>query len=516
MKYPFQSLPALLILFLLFAPAAASAVPREVTLFPNSAKVVETIRITLQPTGTEAFKAVVTLPGQAVPDTLTAVLPRNAPHRIDDQSWRPIHRQDDAKLAELRRQIQNLQTERIGILSGLQALETQIKFWQEQTKSKAKSLEETGQMAALLAKNVKKAFQDKLTLEPEREKVDKKIRDLQEEMKRIGGMQENLWEVTFLLSGPAARETQLTLTYVLNGCGWTPLYRLEAIPRDGVILFTWEAEIWQSSGSDWNQVALNLATLPARSTLAPPDLPEWVIRPRTPVQIKARTMAESLEAPAAAPMMADGEGAPRESRETTYALWNMGVRNLPAGARQRLKVRFESWTADFVHLIRPSLTPQAFIHAYVKLPEGREIPAGQATFIIDGAILAKRPFAFAGQEGSFTFGVDPLVTTEAVLLSRKAGEKGFIADKQTHEWSWRYDTKNNRDTAVRIRLEDPLPQVSDERIRIFLKGEPEPTEKTPQAMIWIGECPAGGRQSVVNTIRLEAPKEIQLDLGWRR
>jgi hypothetical protein len=234
------------------------------------------------------------------------------------------------------------------------------------------------------------------------------------------------------------------------------------------------------------------------------------------VQLKAKLMTESREAPSSALMAPDGEDSPSERRQTTYALWSMGMRSLPAGSRQRLKVRVESWTADFVHLIRPSLTPQAFVHASVKLPEAKEIPAGQATFMIDGAILAKGPLSFAGQEGSFNFGADPLVTTEAVLLSRKAGEKGFITDRQTQEWSWRYEIKNSRDTAIRIQMEEPMPQVRDERIKIFLKGLPEPTVKTSLAMIWSFECLAGGRQSLENTVRLEAPKEMQLDLGWRR
>ncbi|MDA8126408.1 MAG: mucoidy inhibitor MuiA family protein [Deltaproteobacteria bacterium] len=512
----FRQLSVSFILVAFLVPSFAAASPREVTLYPNSAKVVDTLRVALQPAGNEAFKAVVTLPGQAVPDTLTALLPRNSPLRIDDQSWKQVNRQDDAKLADLRRQIQNLKAERIGILSGIQALDAQIKFWQEQAKVKPKSIEETGVMAALIARSVKKTFQDKLTLEPDLEKTDKKIRELQEEMNRIGGQKEDLWEVTFLLSGPAAKEASLTLTYVLNGCGWTPLYRLEALPRDGVIHFTWEAEIWQSSGSDWNQVAVNLATLPARSVLSPPDLPQWIIRPRQQAILKSRAMEELREMSAAAPMPFDLQEVPREIRESTYSLWNIGMRNIPAGARQRLKIRFENWTADFVHLIRPGLTAQAFIQASVKLAEAKDIPAGQATFMIDGAILAKRSFSFAGQEGRFTFGADPLVTTETVLLSRKAGEKGFIADKQTQEWSWRYDIKNARDTAVRIRLEDSLPQVRDERIKLFLKGEPEPTEKTAEAMIWLQECAAGGRLSVVNTVRLEAPKEMDLDLGGRR
>jgi uncharacterized protein (TIGR02231 family) len=218
-------------------------------------------------------------------------------------------------------------------------------------------------------------------------------------------------------------------------------------------------------------------------------------------------MAAMAEAP---------DSAPQETRQSTYALWNLGKKNIAAGSRQRMKVRAENWPAEFVHLIRPGLNTQAYIHASVKHPESKEIPSGQATFLIDGAVLGKRSFSFAGQEGNLSFGVDPLVLSETTLLSQKSGEKGFIADKQTHEWAWKFLIRNTRESAVRIRIEDPLPQVRDEKIKVFMKHEPEASEKTTNTLIWKADIPAGQSMHVLSTIRIEAPKEMDLDLGWRR
>jgi hypothetical protein len=207
---------------------------------------------------------------------------------------------------------------------------------------------------------------------------------------------------------------------------------------------------------------------------------------------------------------------PRETRQTTYAVWTLGKKTIPAGTRQHLKIREEFWQADFVHLLRPSLTSQSFVRATINLPEGNEVPSGTATFMIDGGVLGKRPFAFAGQKGIFSFGIDPLVTAQSVLLSRKSGEKGLIVDRQTQEWSWRIDIRNAGTSAIRVRLEEPLPQPRDERIHITLQLEPEASEKSPSEMIWQMEIPEGQKRSLFTTIRMEAPKEIDLDLGWRR
>jgi uncharacterized protein (TIGR02231 family) len=508
-----------LILFCFLLPNVADAVPRMVTFFPNSARVTDVSRIAPQASAQGEFKTLVKLPAQAVPDSLITRLDPVSGLKIEDQAWRQISRQDEGRITELRRQLQQVKLERIGVFSEIQARDAQIQFWQAQAKANARGVEETIGLAAQIGKSVKKDLQEKLTLEPDLETLDKRIRELQEEITRIAGQKDTIWEMTLTLSGTPVHETDLTMTYTLNGCGWLPLYRLDAHPRERMIRFTWDAEIWQSSGIDWKQVDIELATLQTQSALTPPDLPPWIIRLRPEIRLyKGRQNSEVLAAPMAAPDLSmDAQSAePRETRQTTYAVWTLGKKTIPAGARHRLKIREENWQADFVHLLRPSLTSQAFVRATVKLPEGSEFPSGSANFLIDGAAVGKRSFAFAGQEGTFFFGIDPLVTTRSILLSRKSGEKGLIVDKQTQEWTWRMDLSNGGINTVKVQLEEPLPQPRDESIKITLQPEPDVSEKNTSEMIWRLQIPGGQKRSILNTIHLEAPKEIDLDLGWRR
>jgi hypothetical protein len=65
-------------------------------------------------------------------------------------------------------------------------------------------------------------------------------------------------------------------------------------------------------------------------------------------------------------------------------------------------------------------------------------------------------------------------------------------------------------------LEEPLPQPRDERIRLTFQLDPEANEKTSSEMIWLMEIPQGQKRSINTTIRLDAPKEMELDLGWKR
>jgi uncharacterized protein (TIGR02231 family) len=507
----------------LISPLSAWSAPREITFFPDSSQVVEVTKVKLQAEGKDIQKAIFVLPAQADPDSLVTRLPDSSKIKIEDQTWQQIYRQDDSKISDLRKQIDKLKMEKKSLQSAINALDVQIQFWQLQTKAKMKTVADANNMSSAIGKNIRKAYQDKYGQEPELEKLDKKIKELQDELERTVGKKETAWEVAVLLTGPQSVETVLTYTYSMSGCGWLPLYRLEARPKDGKIMFTWEAEIWQSSGSDWNNVATNLATLKPLPSISPSDLPPWVIKPRPVIHTRryqteqsggqAKAAEDNAEALVAA---TEAFASPQQVRESTYTVWRMGKKSIPAGSRQRVKLQEDAWPTEFAYSIRPSLSPNAFVKASLRFPESKEIPSGSATFMIDGAILGKRNFAMAGKEGVLFFGIDPLVTAERILLSKKSGEKGILTDKQTYTWNWRIDVRNGRDDSVRVMIEDPNPQPRDERIKLTLMQDPEPAEKIPASLIWNLEMTAGQKKSILSSVSLEAPGDMNLDLGWQR
>ncbi|HOG06915.1 MAG TPA: DUF4139 domain-containing protein [Syntrophales bacterium] len=506
------------LLWLFTGPQAAAAAVQEVTLFPDSAEVVETAKCAVQGSATTQ-QAIFTLPAQADPETLVTKTAPGAGWRIEDQSWRKINRQDDEGIRVLKAKIAKLKEERGGLQASLQGIDTQIQFWQNQAKAKTKTLAETVNLAAAIGKNSRRVFQEKAQLEPQIEKIDREIALTQEELKRATGSQETAWEVTLLLGGRGPAELSLTYSYVLNGCGWLPLYRIEARPQEQRIFLVWDAEVWQSSGKDWVDTRVNIATLQPPRSLTPPEFRPWIIQPRPlyrPMVRSKAARADDLQLLAEATDERVGVmAAPVPKTKSTFTLWSLGKRTIPAGPKRKFSIREEYWPAAFTYLLRPSVSNQAFVRADVTLAEPRDIPAGSGQFVIDGAVLGKREFAFSGREGEIYFGVDPLVSARAELLQRQSGEKGFIADRQTQTWDWRLEIQNERTIPVRIRLEEPNPQVRDERIRLKTVLDPDTTEKNAGTLIWSFDLAAGAKKSLHTTYQLDAPKDMNLDTGWR-
>ena len=503
----------LIIILILLFPISSMATVKEVTFFPNSAKISETAKINPQCDKGKCL-SVITLPSQADPKSLVVSLPPQSRVKIEDVQVKPIQVQDEIKIADLRKQIAGREEERKEMLAKLQALEVQLQFWQAQTK--AKTLADTSKLADAIGKNVRRDHQEKLIIETQLEKIDKNIKKLKEELNQAAGKKETAWEITLTTSGSGKTEIALSYTYSLAGCGWLPLYRIEALPADKIISFSWDAEIWQSSGEDWKQVQLNVATLQPIINVAPPELPEWIIKPR--VLYKASRSKNIAAAPLMEKEASDNEalGAmPAETQNTTYTIWSLGKKNIPAGKRQRLKIKDESWPAEFLFLARPAINPQAFVRAQIKLDQPAEIPSGQAIFVIDGAILGKREFSFAGSEGDLFFGTSPLISVTSSTITDQSGTKTIFQDKQTRSWQWLIEAKNSSNADIKLRIEEPVPQARNKKIHLNFKQNPEPAEKDHAKFVWLLDVPAGQKKTIQNNIELEAPSDMNIDFGWR-
>jgi len=506
----------LIIVFILLVPVCSTAAVKEVTLFPNSAKISEITKI--HPQCSDKCRAVITLPPQADPESLVVSLPPLGHVKIEDLQAKAIQVQDEAKIAELRKQIAGAEGEKKETQAKLEALEAQLLFWQAQTKAKTKTVADSYKLADAIGRNVHKANQEKFAAETQLEKIEKNLKILQEELNQAAGRKETAWEITLTISGSNQNEISVPYTYSLAGCGWLPLYRVEALPADKSVSFSWEADVWQSSGEDWKQVQLNLATLQPIINVNPPEMPDWIIKPR---KLYKKMVSGNM---AAMPLMqkeasAEDESlaaAPAETRNTTYSIWSLGKKNVVAGSHQRLKIKDESWPAEFLFMARPAINPQAFVRASVKLDKPAEIPSGQAIFVIDGAVLGKREFSFAGSEGTLFFGTSPLISVTSSTIADKSDEKTIFQDKQTRSWQWLIEAKNSGTADIKLRIEEPVPQARDKRIKLNFKQNPEPAEKDHAKFVWLLDVPAGQKKIIQNSIELEAPNDMNIDFGWRQ
>ena len=196
------------------------AAPVEVMLYPASAQITEIQKLPLKAVDGKTSEAIFFIPGQSDPETLTTKIVSPANLKVLDQRWRQVNRPDEQTVTHLKKELADLKKEHRRLQSDNRSLETQIQFWQLQTKARMKTVAEAGNMSAAIGRNMKKTIQDKLSLEPIIDETAKKIKDIEEKLQQTTGKRETSWEVTIVFSGAAAKEATLAYGYAVTGCGW--------------------------------------------------------------------------------------------------------------------------------------------------------------------------------------------------------------------------------------------------------------------------------------------------------
>jgi len=130
------------------------------------------------------------------------------------------------------------------------------------------------------------------------------------------------------------------------------------------------------------------------------------------------------------------------------------------------------------------------LRALVKLEQPAEIPPGQAIVVIDGAIIDKRDFFFYGSEGELFFGTSPLVSVSSTTVANQSGVKSPLHNRQTKSWQWQIEARNSGNADIHLRLEEPIPQARDKRIKLRFTQNPEVTEKDHDKFVWLMDVPA--------------------------
>jgi len=87
-------------------------------------------------------------------------------------------------------------------------------------------------------------------------------------------------------------------------------------------------------------------------------------------------------------------------------------------------------------------------------------------------------------------------------------------EKQVWDWGWRTVVKNEGSTAVKVRIEEPVPKIRDRRIKVEVKGEPAFSEGQPAIGSREVELSPGGSRTLETTVHIEAPRDMTVDMSW--
>ncbi len=483
--------------------AAFAAPAMDIVLYPSGAQVraEETLPVK---DGEVSF----VLPSGASVESLMIALDKGT---VAGRRTEAVAVEDNAAVSALRGKLAESRGKAAALEGEVAAVKARIALWSRGVQPQGSSLAELEKLDAAMPERLKALYVQAAALEPQVVKAREEVARLERALAEYGVSMNGI-RVTAQV-GEASGKVRVRYVYSLSGCGWSPVYRLDAEPEEGLVHFAQQAEIRQSTGQDWKDVRLTLAS-GNPGGLEPEELPVWRMHRR---EVQARNMMAAMpagEAADASPMMMKAASPIAAMQEMeTFAIWELGTRTVPAGTPVLLELSQGQWNASFIRLARPGYGEKAvWLMAEATLPAAVDWPLGRAQYLVDGLPVGSGTFALSGSQKELFFGQDSRVLVEMKQKSRQSGSSGFVGKKQTRVWEWTLEIANNHTRPVAVRVEDPEPQSGDERIEVKLSARPAPVVKD-HVVTWNLDVPTLGKSVIDYTVEASAPEDMPIADG---
>jgi len=323
-------------------------------------------------------------------------------------------------------------------------------------------------------------------------------------------------EAIVFVSSQTGNLAGIELSYLVNGANWNPQYNLRANPKESDVLIEYNAVLNQTSGEDWDGIALSLSTAEPTMVSAPPVLDpmlvslsaqqptqqaeQQVFTQLENVRQQVRSRRENIKKGIGAnfdlnTLAISNQGfffnatgqqvkefqkqlavvARKEGVSVTYNL--PGKLSLPSRSDQQLvTIASVSAKADFTLIATPILTDYVYLQAELLNNSDTIFLPGQASVFRNGEFVgnSQLPLVTIGEKLTAGFGIDSQVQVTHELEDKKTRIQG---GNRIDTYNYRIALSNYKNTTVELRLLDRLGYTKDSSIKIDLvKTEPQLSE----------------------------------------
>ncbi|NIP25485.1 MAG: mucoidy inhibitor MuiA family protein [Phycisphaerae bacterium] len=323
-------------------------------------------------------------------------------------------------------------------------------------------------------------------------------------------------EAVVFVSSKTGNLATIELSYLVNGANWNPQYNLRANPKESDVLIEYNAVVNQTSGEDWDGIALSLSTAEPTMVSAPPVLDPMLVSLSAPqptqqaeqqafVQLEnVRRQLQSRRANIKKGIAANVDlnelaisnqafvlqaggvqvkefqkqlavVARKEGVSVTYNL--PGKLSLPSRSDQQLvTIASLSTKADFTLIATPILTDYVYLQAELLNDSDTILLPGKASVFRNGEFVgnSQLPLVTIGEKLTAGFGIDSQVQVTHELEDKKTRIQG---GNRIDTYNYSIALSNYKNTAVELQLLDRLGYTEDSSIKIDLvKTEPQLSE----------------------------------------
>ncbi len=526
-----------------------STQPRQVTVFPDSARVVREGSLKLE-AGPEKV-LFPDLPASVIESSIRLTVDGPPGTKLFGVELRKEYTPEVAeeRTRVLKNQIQSLEDERTAFTDRVDARKTEMDILKGLAKESASTAacqgathagtivdftRSAGAVGARIAKLMLASRKDERGIR----NLDLKLAALRKQLSEGGSPDREKKTASADLELAQPGIARFTLTYQVSQAGWTPLYdlRLNTTAEKPQMDLVFNAGVRQKTGEDWNGVALTLSTSrPTEGTQVPDPTDWWLDFFNHEVFRAKKLMGMAAYAPAPASSNAalyeeknddsqdaSLEAAQVETAQTIQAPYAMSFsipthKDIPSdGSDHRVEIAENSHPVALTLVAVPRLSQAAYLEAKITYGGEQSLLPGQAQLFRDGDFVgttyleAKAP----GEAFDLGFGQDDQIRVERKMVNETTGQAGFLFTKGERKYDWVTTLVNYHSGVRTVEVREQLPrshqkQITVEKDNISPKPQPENPDK-PGLVCWKLELTPKEKTKLTFAYHVNFPEDMQI------
>ncbi|MEM7727357.1 MAG: mucoidy inhibitor MuiA family protein [Cyanobacteria bacterium P01_A01_bin.45] len=408
------------------------------------------------------------------------------------------------KVAQLSREIEQLQVERRSLQAQVDALVLQSDFirgLREKTEDtfaqslsrKNLSLSETLDLLNFLGSQYSEYAIATSEYKHRQQEIDTQIEatELQLQAIETPNSKESV-NIIVGIEAAGAGEFELEVSYVVTNATWIPLYDIRVDSDRKKVNLSYLAEITQNTGEDWIDVSLILSTAKPGSGTLPPKPEPWyidIISLRSPRSQASLAAPQSLSAPKRKLAFSEDMSRKMESEDEevfqkaeivkaevlkTGSIVNFQIShqgNIPSdNYPHKTTIAYEDYPCSFEHIAMPRLVSFAYLQTKVKnSSDGITLLPGKANIFRDNTFVGTTQLEniAPGQEFRLNLGIDESTNIERELVERHVDKK-LIGSNRKITYAYKLIITNLLDKEASLQLTEQLPVSRNEQIKVRL------------------------------------------------
>lgn len=357
---------------------------------------------------------------------------------------------------------------------------------------------------------------------------------VRKELQRIQGARpRERYSATVGLEVVRAGSFALDLEYTTTrGGGWRPHYDLrlvEGAERPEVEL-TYMAQVQQSTGEDWGDVALVLSTARPAVSADLPELRPWYLKLRSPepkfraaAPAQARILMARSDDLSAGAALGEAEAALTyaQAAEATVDVSGTAVTfhiprrvDIPADdTPHKVTVRVMHLQCETDYMTAPKLVGEVYRRAKVHNEGEVTLLPGPVSLFHGGEFIgqASLPKVAPGETFETTMGLEDRITVERELALQEVG-KQFIGDRRVMRYGYAIRVQNLLPQAADLVVLDQVPVAAHEEIKVRVEEiDPPPYTQSEQGeLAWRLSLAPEDKRVLRFTFSVTAPRDSQV------